>query len=209
MKEGDIHSDVMKAPQERGFMFTGIITETGVVETCSPSRIFVRAQSPFLRRLSRGVSVAVDGAWLTVVGKTRRVFSADLMPETTLRTTLGGLASGSLVNLELPATPTTFLSGHIVQGHVDELAILVGLTRKAHSRVLKLSVHPALSKYIVEKGSIAVNGAALTVIETGKNYFTVGIIPHTWESTSFRTMKVGARANIEVDVLAKYVEKLI
>ncbi len=185
-------------------MFTGIITETGIVERGAP-RFSVRADSSLLRKLKRGDSIAVDGACLTVVGKTKRALSADLMPETTRRTTLGRIPRGVLVNLELPATPASFLSGHIVQGHVDEVGSLVSVVRKGHGHLLKFSIARELSKYIVEKGSIAVNGVSLTVVEAGENYFTVGIIPYTWDNTTFRTMKVGDRANIEADVLAKYV----
>ncbi|MBI4079913.1 riboflavin synthase [Candidatus Kaiserbacteria bacterium] len=189
-------------------MFTGIITETGEVAARTRSSISIHAKNSVLRNLKRGGSITVEGACLTVVAKGKGSFSADIMPETARRTTLGGLKGGAHVNLELPATPASFLSGHIVQGHVDGVGKLVGVARKGNSHVLKFSIPRALSKYIVEKGSIAVNGVALTVVEAGKNYFTVGIIPHTRENTSFRTLKVGARANIEVDVLAKYVEKL-
>jgi len=190
-------------------MFTGIITQRGTVIARTRLGVSIGANERFLRRLKCGDSVAIDGACLTIVGKGGNSFSADIMQETARRTTLGDLKRGTRVNIELPVTPTSFLSGHFVQGHVDGTGTLVSVARKGSSRILKFSVPHALSKYIVEKGSIAVNGVALTVIDAGKNYFTVGIIPHTRDSTSFRSMKVGARANIEVDVLAKYLEKLV
>ncbi|MBI2611090.1 riboflavin synthase [Candidatus Kaiserbacteria bacterium] len=195
-------------PNERGFMFTGIITEMGTVATRTRSGISISTNKRFLRRLKRGDSIGIDGACLTVVAKNGSSFSADIMPETAHRTTLPDLPRGAYVNLELPATPISFLSGHIVQGHIDGVGKLVSVVRKGNSRMLKFSIPRTLSKYVVEKGSIAVNGVALTVVKAGRKYVTVGIIPHTWESTSFRTVKVGDKANIEVDVLAKYIEKL-
>lgn len=190
-------------------MFTGIITETGVVESRTRSGISIRATAPFLRKLSRGSSVAVEGACLTVVGKTKHAFSADIMPETAERTTLGTLSRGVLINLELPSTPMTFLSGHIVQGHIDDVAVVKSIAKKGNSRILTLSIPRALSRYIVEKGSIAVNGVSLAVIKALQGRFSVGIIPHTWEKTSLRELKIGKRVNVEVDIIAKYAEKLL
>lgn len=190
-------------------MFTGIITETGVVTTRTRSRISLRTSQRFIRKLTRGASVAVDGACLTVVGKKARVFSADIMPETVGRTTLGHLSRGVCVNLELPASPTSFLSGHVVEGHIDGIGTLTKIAQKGNSRMLTFSIPRTLSKYVVEKGSITVNGVALTVIESGKNHFTVGIIPHTRKATNLSALKRGDKINIEVDVLAKYVEKFV
>jgi len=190
-------------------MFTGIITETGTISERTESAISIRARAPFVRRLTRGASVAVNGVCLTVVAKRKSAFRAEIMEETAYRTTLGRLERGACVNLELPATPRTFLAGHIVQGHVDGIGTLLDIKHKRNSRVLRFSIPLKLSKYIVEKGSIAINGISLTVVEAGKRDCVVSIVPHTWENTSIGVMKEGDEANIETDVLAKYVERLI
>lgn len=122
---------------------------------------------------------------------------------------LGYLKINDPVNLELPATPSTFLSGHIVQGHVDGISKLLDIEPSGNSRILKLSIVSSIAKYLVKKGSVAVNGISLTVMETGKKKFTVGIIPYTWDNTMLHTVKIGDLVNIEVDILAKYVSRLL
>lgn len=186
------------------FMFTGIVTEVGTITERSKSAISIRAREPFVRRLTRGASVAVDGVCLTVTAKKKSVFSAEIMEETMRRTTLGRPVPRARVNLELPATPTSFLAGHIVQGHVDGIGTLLNIENKENSRVLKFSIPQKLSKYIVEKGSIAISGVSLTVVHAGKRSCAVSIIPHTRDATSIGSLKVGDEANIEVDILAKY-----
>lgn len=114
-----------------------------------------------------------------------------------------------MVNLELPATPTTLLSGHIIQGHIDGVAKLVNITKQENSYILKFSLPTNLAKYLAKKGSIAVNGISLTVIEAGKEFFTVGIVPYTWDNTTLKNIETGDSVNIEVDILAKYIEKLL
>lgn len=190
-------------------MFTGIITETGVVSSRAPARISIRASRNFVRALARGASVALDGACLTVVAKGKNSFSADIMPETARRTTLSDLRRGTSVNLELPATPASFLSGHIVQGHVDGVGTVEEIRKDGSDRILKIAIPRNLARYVVSKGSIALNGISLTVIQAGRGYFTVGIIPHTWNTTNLCTVMRGNAVNVEVDVLAKYVEKLV
>ena len=175
----------------------------------SRTRLSVSARPNLVRNLSRGASIAVNGTCLTVVAKSKNSFSADVMEETARRTNLGGLTAGKNVNLELPATAATFLSGHIVQGHVDGVGTVERIQKKSADRILAIGAARALLRYIVPKGSVAVNGVSLTVIGVGRKSFEVGIIPHTWESTTLRDLAAGARVNIEVDVLAKYVEKLI
>lgn len=197
---------VFETPKQRGFMFTGIVMDVGTIAKRSESAISIRASKRFVQRLSRGASVAVDGVCLTVIAKKHSTFSAEIMEETRSRTTVG---LRRMVNLELPATPTSFLAGHIVQGHVDGIAKLLKIERKKNSRVLTFSIPQKLSKYIVEKGSIAINGVSLTVAKIGRHSCTVCIIPHTWGATSISSMKAGDKANIEVDVLAKYVEKFV
>ncbi len=215
MKEGTAHpllGCVCSNPEESGlfvFMFTGIITHAGKVADISRSEIKIRASDSLVRKLNRGASISVNGACLTVAVKDGNSFTADVMPETRVRTNLRYLKRGKLVNLELPATPNTFLSGHLVQGHIDGTARLEHIVKKGTGRILKFSFPPTLSKYVVEKGSIAVDGIALTVVEAKRNYFSVGIIPHTWTTTAMHTICIGDATNIEVDIIAKYVEKLM
>lgn len=190
-------------------MFTGIITHLGRVLNKTKTSLIIKTNNDFLGRLEKGTSVAIDGICLTVVTSNKNSFEVNVMPETASRTNIQYLPSGNLVNLELPITANSFLSGHIVQGHIDGTGRLQGITKKNNSHILKFSITNSLSKYVVEKGSIAVNGISLTVIEADKNYFTVGIIPHTWKKTMLYTIRVGDAVNLEVDILAKYVEKLL
>lgn len=199
-------------PEVSGFfnaMFTGIITSLGKVIDKRASRLTVGTDKEFIRGLSLGSSVAVDGICLTVVSKKSISFSVDYMPETEKKTNLRYLKVQDLVNLELPATPTTFLSGHIVQGHIDGVVNLRSFLKDGNGYIFKFSVPNLLAKYIVEKGSIVINGISLTVIEAGKDFFTVGIIPHTFEKTMLYTLKLGEKVNIEVDILAKYLKRLL
>ena len=200
-------------PEESGFyiiyMFTGIITETGIAERVPRGRIRVRAKRAFMKKMRTGTSISVDGACLTAAKKhTGEWFEADLMPETVARTNLGALQRGRAVNLELPATPSSFLSGHIVQGHVDGVGKVTGARRERGGLVLSLSFPPRLSRYIAEKGSVAINGVSLTVIETTRGTCAVGIIPHTATHTNLGALKKGDAVNIETDVIAKYLERL-
>lgn len=190
-------------------MFTGIITHTGTVAQKTRTTIRVRLGRDIVRALKKGGSIAVDGACLTVTAKTVDSFSADVMPETFKRTNFGTHENGDLVNLELPATPQTFLSGHIVQGHVDAMGIVKEIKKDGNQFTLSISVPRKLSRYIAPKGSITVNGVSLTVIEARPGSFSVGIIPHTWKSTMFHTLRPKKRVNIEVDVLAKYIEQCV
>ncbi len=190
-------------------MFTGIIKNLGKITEFTGTELTVATDSGLLDKLENGASVAVNGICLTVVDWNKDRFTVEVMPETVNRTNLKYMLPGDTVNLEMPATPETFLAGHIVQGHIDGTAKLETIIEEGNSRILKFSVGEALAKYVVAKGSIAVNGVSLTVIETGAGYFTVGIIPHTWGKTMFRSFKPGDLANIETDVLAKYIERLI
>lgn len=190
-------------------MFTGIITETGVVAARVLSRVSIRASRRLIDKLERGTSVSVDGVCLTAIGKKKNTFLADVMPETVCKTSLAKRRIGDLVNLELSATPVSFLAGHIVQGHVDGVGTIKKIRQVGSGRILTVSVPRTLTRYIVSKGSIAVNGASLTVIASGKDYFTVGIIPYTWKTTNLSGLMRGDTVNIEVDVLAKYAEKLL
>ncbi len=189
-------------------MFTGIITHLGEFERAEAQRFFFSAPAAFLKSLHPSDSVSVNGTCLTVEIVSKKEFVVSLMSETLARTMFGTIAPGTLVNLELPSTPTTFLAGHIVQGHIDRVGTIRSIVQKGNSRILEISVDQHLTKYIVSKGSIAVNGISLTVMDVKKRSFSVGIIPYTWEHTMLHTVLVGDQINIEVDILAKYVEKI-
>ena len=190
-------------------MFTGIITNLGKVLNKTGSQLTIETDKKFVKTLEKGSSAAINGICLTVVSKTVDSFTVEYMPETEKRTNLKYLNINNLVNLELPATPTTFLSGHIVQGHIDGVATLESIVEEGSSHILKFSIPESLFKYIVQKGSITVNGISLTVVGISNNLFTVGIIPHTWKNTSLQNIKVGGVVNVEVDILAKYLERLL
>ncbi len=181
----------------------------GKILTKTNSKLAIRADKEFVKQLKTGLSVAVNGICLTVVASAKNSFTLDYMPETAARTNLKYLTSKNPVNLELPATPNSFLSGHIVQGHIDAVAKLVIITKDKESFILKFSIPKSLSKYIAAKGSVAINGISLTVIEAGKKFFTVGIISYTWKNTMLSCLKKGDLVNVEVDILAKYAERFL
>jgi riboflavin synthase len=189
-------------------MFTGIIEELGTIAVCG-TRLVVDC-SVVLNDAHEGSSIAVNGVCLTALDLSRESFAADLAPETLARTNLGDLRVGSKVNLERPATPMTRLSGHIVQGHVDGTGELMVLDELRDGNWwLKVRVPAALDRYLVHKGSIAIDGISLTIASLDENALGVAIIPHTYANTTLGSRKVGDRVNLEVDVMAKHVEKLI
>jgi len=189
-------------------MFTGIIEELGTV-AASDKRLLVMC-STVLADAHEGASIAVNGVCLTALDLTRDSFSADLAPETLARTNLGDLRVGARVNLERPVTPATRLSGHIVQGHVDATGELIALNALGDENWwLKVRVPAALDRYLVHKGSIAIDGISLTIAALDGDVLGVTIIPHTYAHTTLGSRRVGERVNLEVDVLAKHVEKLI
>ncbi|HEX2329955.1 MAG TPA: riboflavin synthase [Candidatus Angelobacter sp.] len=198
-------------------MFTGLIQETGEIAAVrqikgkkgSLTRITVRARK-IPSELKLGDSVAVNGVCLTAVERSRKDFSADLAEETLQRTSLGGLKKGSCVNLELPARPADRLGGHIVQGHVDGVGKLLSFERiqGADDWRLVIEVPAALSRYIVAQGSITVEGISLTIARLEGTRVEIAIIPHTFANTNLSRLKAGSAVNVEVDVVAKYVERL-
>ncbi len=191
-------------------MFTGIITHLGKLIKKEDTSFTFFADKSFCKKLRDGTSISVNGVCLTIFKKlTISSFSVEIMPETEKKTMLGYLKIDDLVNLELPLTPQEFLSGHIVQGHIDEAVKLLSINKQGNSYILKFFVPGNLSKYIVSKGSVAINGVSLTIIEVGSDFFTVGIIPYTWNNTMFHNLNIGDFVNIEVDILAKYTEKLL
>ena len=196
-------------PSPATFMFTGIISHLGKVESINAAKFTFSAPASFIKSLRKGSSVAVNGACLTLKNSpSGRKFSVDLMPESIKRTSFSDLKKGDFVNLELAMGANERFEGHIVQGHVDGVAKLVSVKKQGNSRLMTFVVPEPLTRYIAEKGSIAVNGISLTVIRAKNNQFTVGIIPHTWENTMIKQLKVSDKVNIEVDILAKYLEKL-
>lgn len=190
-------------------MFTGIITHLGKVVKKENTVFTFSADASLVQHLDMGTSISVNGVCLTVLKKpTVDTFSIEVMPETQQKTNMHTLKKDDFVNLELPATPQTFLSGHIVQGHVDATAEIVDIQPDGNSHLFTFAVSPELTKYIIVKGSITVNGISLTVISVSSEFFTVGIIPHTFKNTMLHKAQKGDLVNIEVDVLAKYIEKL-
>lgn len=194
-------------------MFTGLVEEVGVVEALEPreagSRLRLRA-SKVTEGLREGDSVCVSGVCLTAVGIRPGGFSADVSPETLQRSSLGGLRAGHLVNLELALQPSSRLGGHIVQGHVDGVGTVLSLDLiGGNNWWLRVEAPPELDRYIVFKGSIAIDGISLTVAAVEDRILSVTIIPHTYENTTLRARRPGDLVNLETDVLAKYVEKML
>lgn len=190
-------------------MFTGIISHLGKVIDKTGTSLTIETDIELLNKLNSGMSIALNGTCLTIVAFNNNSFSIDFMPETAKITNIRYLQKEALVNLELPATPNSFLTGHIVQGHIDTVGKILNIEESGNSKLFTFSIPKNISRYIVKKGSIAVNGISLTVIEITDNSFTVGIIPYTWEKTMLHAANVDDYVNLEVDVFAKYLEKLI
>lgn len=193
-------------------MFTGIVEELGRVAKLEPQTDAMRISitGPLVVSDSEiGDSISVNGVCLTVTSKTADGFSADVMQETLNRSSLGQLVAGDPVNLERPVTLATRLGGHLVQGHVDGLGEVTNRVVSQNWEVLTIKPPKDLLKYIVEKGSITVDGTSLTVASVDEEIFTVSLIPETLAKTTLGIREVGHRVNLEVDVMAKYVEKLI
>ena len=189
-------------------MFTGIVEEVGLVAKLDARSLTVRA-SKVVNGLQLGDSISVNGACLTVVARRDDQFSVDVVPETRRRTSLGTLTPGNRVNLELPLAVGDRLGGHIMQGHVDATGRVTSRKPEADSVILRISSPKRLMPYIVEKGSIAVDGISLTVVKRGASSFTLSVIPYTLENTNLKEKAVGDRVNLEVDIVAKYVETLL
>ena len=194
-------------------MFTGIIEELGTLESFDSqptgARLRVRA-STVLADAFPGASIAVNGVCLTAVDLQPSSFAADLAPETLARTNLGDLRPGARLNLERPLSPSGRLGGHMVQGHVDGTGEFLALEPLGNDNWwLRIRVPPELDRYLIEKGSVAVDGISLTVARIVHCELAVTIIPHTFEHTTLGAYQPGARVNLECDMLAKYVEKLL
>jgi len=168
----------------------------------------LRVETPLAAELAPGDSIAVNGVCLTAVEPSADGFGADVMAETLRRSSLGPLGAGDAVNLELPLRASDRLGGHIVQGHVDGTGTVESLTDEGFARVVRIASGPDVLRYVVEKGSIAIDGVSLTVASVDDTGFTVSLIPETLERTTLGGAVPGRVVNLEVDVLAKYVEKL-
>ncbi len=192
-------------------MFTGLIADLGRVEAVerdeAGASLLIR--TPLARELAPGDSIAVNGVCLTAVEAGGETFSAQAIPETLARSSLGALGPGSGVNLELAMRVGDRLGGHIVQGHVDGTGTIAGVSPDGISRVVEIDVEPDLSRYLVEKGSVAVDGISLTVSAIRDDGFAVSLIPETLNRTTLGAAQPGECVNIEVDMLAKHVERLI
>ena len=192
-------------------MFTGIVEDVGRLRSVKQGRkvVELEIETGLAGQLGEGDSIAVNGVCLTATTARRRRFSAEVMPETLDRSTLGELRRGSPVNLELAARLSDRMGGHIVQGHVDAVAEVVTREDEGDTRRLDLRLDEGLSRYLVPKGSITLDGVSLTVVDIAGDTFQVALIPHTLENTTLGKLRVGDKTNVEVDVLAKYVDRLM
>jgi riboflavin synthase len=191
-------------------MFTGLVAGTGAVESLQRDGcgVRLRVRTELARELGPGDSIAVNGVCLTAVDPDAKGFSADVMEETLRRSSLGPLAEGDRVNLELPLRAGDRLGGHMVQGHVDGTGSVEAVTEDGFARIVRIGAPAGLLRYVVAKGSIAVDGVSLTVSAVDDRGFEVSLIPETLERTTLGAATPGRVVNLEVDVLAKYVEKL-
>ena len=192
-------------------MFTGLVADLGTVAEVHSTADGVRLaiESPLAGELHEGDSVAVNGVCLTAVGLCGDRFGADVMRETLRRSSLAEVQPGTKVNLELPVKADDRLGGHIVQGHVDGVGAIADTHDDGFARVVTVAADPDLLRYVVEKGSIAVDGVSLTVSRVDDGSFDVSLIPETLQRTNLGEARPGAPVNLEVDILAKYVEKLM
>jgi riboflavin synthase len=191
-------------------VFTGLVAGKGTVRALERDGdgVRLRVETPLAGELGAGDSVAVNGVCLTAVDPDASGFAADVMAETLRRSSLGPLGEGDEVNLELPLRAGDRLGGHVVQGHVDGVGTVAELRDEGFSRVVRVEADPDLLRYVVDKGSIAVDGVSLTVAAVDDEAFEVALIPETLERTTLGGAEPGRPVNLEVDVLAKYVEKL-
>ena len=192
-------------------MFTGLVKDLGEIVAVDATADGVRlgVRTALAPEIAEGDSVAVNGVCLTATRIADGAFTADVMHETLRRSSLAGAGEGTHVNLELPLRPVDRLGGHVVQGHVDGLGTIGGIREDGFARVVEIEAPADLLRYVVEKGSIAVDGISLTVASVTDRTFTVSLIPETLERTNLGAATQGQPVNLEVDVLAKYVERLV
>lgn len=189
-------------------MFTGIVEEMGQVASIGTGTLTIQSKT-VLEGLHLGDSIAVNGICLTVTKFTATSFCVDVMPETIRRTSFVTLKKGSAVNLERALTLSSRLGGHIVSGHIDGVGKILSLTEEGNAVIFKIAASPELLHYIIEKGSVTLDGISLTVVAVTDQWFTVSLIPHTRAVTAFKDRKAGDPINIENDIIGKYVEKFV
>jgi riboflavin synthase len=189
-------------------LFTGIVEEVGEVTRFSGTCLSIKA-TLVVDGLKLGDSMSVNGACLTVVEHADREFSVELAPETLRRTSLGALGQSDVVNLERPLSVSDRLGGHIVQGHVDARGRLASTRPEGDAVIIRFGCPKRLMPYIVEKGFIAVDGISLTVVKKSASSFTASVIPYTLANTNLRERSIGDHVNLEIDIVAKYVESLL
>lgn len=193
-------------------MFTGIVEELGTVRGIAAGaksgKITIAAQT-VLTDLHIGDSIAVNGICLTVISFDKNGFVADVMPETVQRTAFAQLKSGSRVNLERALTLSSRLGGHIVSGHIDGVGTIAELQADDNAVIIRITAERPILKYIIQKGSVTIDGISLTVVEAQADWFSVSVIPHTREVTSLSGKKTGSKVNIETDLIGRYVERFV
>ena len=189
-------------------MFTGIVEEVGTIIDAPAHRLIIGADLT-LGGVKVGDSINVNGTCLTIVDLTGETIAVDVVQETLDRTALGALRAGNSVNLERALTPESRMGGHIVQGHVDGVGTITEMSGSPEERTMTVQAPEELSRYIVEKGFIAVDGISLTVTGVVDVRFSIAVIPYTWEHTVLGTKSIGDPVNLEVDIVAKYVERLL
>ena len=193
-------------------MFTGIVATTGRLNKIKKNKgkiYFTIGVKNFLSRVKIGESIACDGVCLTVIKKTPQGFTVELMPETLKRTRFGQVKVGEPINLELALKIGQRLDGHFVMGHVDGVGVIKKIIKEGEYVSLLIKVQPVLNKYLAYKGSVAANGVSLTVAKVATNIFKVCLITHTLKVTNLSRLKVGDKVNLEADMIAKYLEKLL
>ncbi len=191
-------------------MFTGIITHIGVFQKRSKNTLFFSATADFVSSLKNGNSIAINGVCVTITNTKKAEFSVEIMPETVKKTMFGLLVPGTKVNLERSLGSQGRFEGHMVQGHVEGVATVIDIKKQDEASWLFLfKTSPELLRYIVPKGSIAIHGVSLTVIECGNGQFSVGIIPYTFEHTNFSQLHISDLVHIETDIFARYIGKFL
>lgn len=191
-------------------MFSGIVKELGTVQNMTTgTKPRISVQTPLAKDLGLGDSIAVNGVCLTVTDTKDAVFSADVMPETLRKTDLGGLSEGSPVNLEPSLKVGDEIGGHMVSGHVDTVGRIVKVKREKNAVLMWIGVDGDFMKFIAPKGSVAVDGVSLTVVDADDMTFSVSLIPHTMKITTLGSKEIGSLVNIEVDMMARYVQRLL
>jgi riboflavin synthase len=193
-------------------MFTGIIEDIGTIEKVSPISggisLTIRSKK-IMEDIAENDSVCIDGVCLTVTKFDKNSFLVDAVGATLEKTTFNKVKAGTLVNLERSLRLSDRLGGHLVQGHVNGIGIITEIKKLGENYLVKIVIPEELERYLIKEGSIAINGISLTIAELNKSEITISVIPHTWQNTNLKDKKVNEKVNVEIDILAKYVEKLL